>query len=149
MCDYIFSSTSILCVKYSHIQAMTCRYLNILKRMWLSWFRVKENIWSGHECDVENLRRVRNNVWEHDQDTLDSYMKYTFRERTEGAEGVCNHIESTISTNQTTQGSQEPKHQPKSTHGGSYDSSHICSRGCPCWASMESPLVLWKLDAPV
>ena len=40
------------------------------------------------------------------------------RERTEGAEGVCNTIErTTISTNHSPQSSQGLSHQPKSTHG--------------------------------
>jgi len=51
------------------------------------------------------------------------------RERTKGAEGVCNPIgRTTISGNQTPQISQGPK----STHGGTYGSSCICSRGWPC-----------------
>jgi len=58
------------------------------------------------------------------------------RERTEGAEGVCNPIGKTIiSTNQTTQSSQGLNHQPKSTHGGTHGSSCICSRGWHCLAS--------------
>jgi hypothetical protein len=56
------------------------------------------------------------------------------RERTEGAEGVCNPIgRTTISTNQSSQGLN---HQSKSTHGGTHSSSHICSRGWPCQESM-------------
>jgi hypothetical protein len=56
------------------------------------------------------------------------------RERTEGAEGVCNPIgRTTISTNQSSQGLN---HQQKSTHGGTYGSSHIFSREWPCQASM-------------
>jgi hypothetical protein len=52
------------------------------------------------------------------------------RERTEGAEGVCNPIgRTTISTNQILQNSQGLNHQPKSTHGGTHGSSHIYSRG--------------------
>jgi hypothetical protein len=59
------------------------------------------------------------------------------RERTEGAEGVYNPIgRTTISANQTPQSSQGLNHQPKITHGDSYGSSCICSRGWPCWASM-------------
>ena len=42
----------------------------------------------------------------------------------------------TVSTNQTPQSSQELNHQPKSTHGGTYGSSCICSRGWPCLVSM-------------
>ena len=58
-------------------------------------------------------------------------------ERTEGAEGVCNHIErTTMSTNQIHQSSQGLNHQPKSTHGGTHGSSCICSKGWPCLASM-------------
>jgi hypothetical protein len=53
---------------------------------------------------------------------------------TEGAEGDGNPIgKTTISTNQSTQGLN---HQPKSTHGGTHGSSHICSRGWPCWTSL-------------
>ena len=57
--------------------------------------------------------------------------------RTEGTEGVCNPIErTTILTNQTLQISQGINHQPKNTYGVTHDSSLICSRGWPCWASM-------------
>uniref|UniRef100_UPI00402B7EF4 uncharacterized protein LOC143313154 n=1 Tax=Arvicanthis niloticus TaxID=61156 RepID=UPI00402B7EF4 len=41
----------------------------------------------------------------------------------------------TISTNQTPQGSQGLNHQPKSTHGGTCGSSCICNRGWPCQTS--------------
>jgi hypothetical protein len=68
------------------------------------------------------------------------------REKTQGTEGVCNPTgRTTVSTNQT---SPELNHQPKSTHGGTHGSSHICSRG---WSSMgeEALGVLWRLSAPV
>ena len=59
------------------------------------------------------------------------------RERTEGDEGVFNPIErKTISTNQSPQSSQGLNPQPKSTHGGTHGSIHICSRGWPSWTSM-------------
>jgi hypothetical protein len=35
------------------------------------------------------------------------------------------------------QSSQGLNHQGKSTHGGSHDSSHICSKGWPCGTSMR------------
>jgi hypothetical protein len=55
------------------------------------------------------------------------------RERTEGAEGICNPIgRRTISTNQNPYNSQGLNHQPRSTYG----SSCICSRGWPCHVSM-------------
>jgi hypothetical protein len=56
-----------------------------------------------------------------------------FRGRTERAEGNCNPTgRATISSSQTPQNSQGLNHQPKSTHGGTHGSSHICSRGWPC-----------------
>ena len=59
------------------------------------------------------------------------------RERTKGAEGVCNFIgRTTISINQTSETCQGLNHQPKTTHGGTHGSSCMCSRGCPCQASM-------------
>jgi len=59
------------------------------------------------------------------------------RERTEGDEVVCNHIGSTIiSTNQTPQSYQGLNHQPKSTHGRTHGSSHICSRGSHCLSTV-------------
>jgi hypothetical protein len=59
------------------------------------------------------------------------------RERTELAEGVCTPIGRTaIPTNQATQSSQGLNHQPKSTYGGTHDSSHIYSRGWPCQTSV-------------
>jgi hypothetical protein len=51
------------------------------------------------------------------------------RERTEGAEGVCNLIEKTISTNQTLQNSQGLNHQPKSKHEWTHGSSVIENDG--------------------
>jgi hypothetical protein len=60
------------------------------------------------------------------------------RERTEGAEGVCNPIGRTVSTNQTPpQSSQGLNHQLKSTHGRTQGSSLINSRGWPYLASMK------------
>jgi hypothetical protein len=43
----------------------------------------------------------------------------------------------TIWTNQYHQSSQGVNHQPKSTHGGTHGSSHICSRRWACWISVE------------
>jgi hypothetical protein len=71
------------------------------------------------------------------------------RERTEGAEGVCNPIGRTLSTNQTFQSSQGLNHKPKSIHRGNHGSSYLCSRVLPYLGSMgEEALVLWNLDAP-
>jgi hypothetical protein len=57
------------------------------------------------------------------------------RERTEGAEGVCNPHRKNNNVNQPDpQSSQGLNHQPKNTHGGSHGSIHICSRGWPCQA---------------
>jgi hypothetical protein len=59
------------------------------------------------------------------------------RERTQGAEGVCSPIGgTTISTNQYPQSSQGLNHQPNKTHGGTHESSCICSRGWPSWSSV-------------
>jgi hypothetical protein len=64
------------------------------------------------------------------------------RERTHGVEGVCNPIGgTTILTNHTTQSSLGLNHQPKSTHGWTHGSSHICSRVWPCWTSMEGEVL--------
>jgi hypothetical protein len=38
--------------------------------------------------------------------------------------------------NQYPYSSQGLNHQPKSTHGGTHDSSRICSRGWPSWSSL-------------
>ena len=67
------------------------------------------------------------------------------RQRTEGAEGICNSIErTTVPTNQSSQGLN---HQPRSTHGRTHGSSCISSRGWPCWASMEEE-ALGPVKAP-
>jgi hypothetical protein len=58
------------------------------------------------------------------------------RGRTEGAEGNCNPIRRTVSTNWNTQSSQGLNHQPKSVHGGGNGSSCIYSREWPYLASM-------------
>ena len=59
------------------------------------------------------------------------------REKTEGAEGAWSPIGgTTIRIYQNPQSSQRLNHQPKSTHGGTHGSSHICSRGWPCLTSM-------------
>jgi len=56
------------------------------------------------------------------------------RERTVGAEQVCNPIRrTTIPTNRS---SQELNHQPKRTQEWTYGSSRIWIRGWPCWAWM-------------
>jgi hypothetical protein len=61
-------------------------------------------------------------------------LKGGVRGRTEGAEGICNSIGRTISTNQNSQSSQGLNHQPRSTHV--HGSSCICSRGWPSQLSM-------------
>ena len=59
------------------------------------------------------------------------------RERTEGAEGICDVIgKRTISTNQTPQNSQGLNYQPKSAHGGTHGSSHIYCNGWSCQTLM-------------
>ena len=58
------------------------------------------------------------------------------RERTEGAESVCNSLGRIISTNQTPQSSQWLNQQPKSIHGRTDGSSCICTRGWPYEVSM-------------
>jgi hypothetical protein len=85
-------------------------------------------------------KRLSSNHWTEHKD-----LNEGVRERTEGAEGVCNPIgRTTILTNQT----QGLNHQPKSTHGGTHGSSCICNRGLHYETSIEgSPLVLWRLDA--
>jgi hypothetical protein len=67
------------------------------------------------------------------------------RERTEGAEGLCNCIgRAILSTNQTSRGLN---HQTKSTHGATHGSSCICSRAWPCWTLMRGealdPVKAW------
>jgi hypothetical protein len=54
-------------------------------------------------------------------------------ERTQGAEGVS----FSPGTNQYSQNSQELNHHPKSRHGGTHDSSCICSIEWPCRSSMR------------
>jgi hypothetical protein len=59
------------------------------------------------------------------------------RERTQGAEGVCNPIgRITISTKQNPQSSQGLNHQPKSTHERTHGYSCICSKEWPYMASI-------------
>jgi len=54
------------------------------------------------------------------------------RERTEGSERICNPIEEQqYQPARLPQSSQGLNHQPKSTHGGTHDSSCLCNRG---WA---------------
>jgi hypothetical protein len=68
------------------------------------------------------------------------------RQRTEGAEWVCNPTGRTISTNQSSQGL---KHQPRSTHERTHGSIHICRRGWPCQTSMgEEGLGPLKAQCP-
>jgi hypothetical protein len=71
---------------------------------------------------------LRANHW-----TYHGVLNGGVRERTEEAKGVCNPIGRTTSTNLRSQGLN---HQPRSTHGGPHDSSHICSREWSCQASM-------------
>ena len=52
--------------------------------------------------------------------------------------GVCSPMEgATRSTGQTPWSSWGLDHQPKNTHGGTHGSSHICSRGLHCLASIR------------
>ena len=55
---------------------------------------------------------------------------------TEGAEGDCNPVGGTISTNWTPWSSQSLNHQAKTTHGWIHGSSYISSTGWPYLASM-------------
>jgi hypothetical protein len=41
-----------------------------------------------------------------------------------------------MSTDQTPRSFWEMDHQLKSTDGGTQGSSHLCSRGQPCWTSV-------------
>jgi hypothetical protein len=87
------------------------------------------------------------NLW-----TKHEVLNSGVRESTEGAKGVYSPIRRTIiSTKQNPQRSQGLTHHPKSTHGGTHGSSHICTRGCHCLASIggERPLILGRLDSPV
>jgi len=71
------------------------------------------------------------------------------RERSEGTQGVWNHIGRRTSTNQILQSSQRRNNQPMSPHGGTHDSSCICRREWLIWHQWEGRLlVLWKHDAP-
>ena len=59
------------------------------------------------------------------------------RERTQGAEGVCNPIGGIIIwTNQYPQNSQGLNHQPKSTNCGTHGSSWLYIIGWPSWSSV-------------
>jgi hypothetical protein len=64
---------------------------------------------------------------------------------------VCSPIGgTTIWTNQYPQSSQGLNHQPKITHGGTHDSSCMCSSGWPSWSSVrEEGLGPVRLYAPV
>ena len=56
----------------------------------------------------------------------------------EGAEGVCSHMEgATVSIGQDPWSSQALDNQPKSTHGGTHGTVHVCGRGWPCWTSVR------------
>jgi hypothetical protein len=65
------------------------------------------------------------------------------RERTQGAEEVCNPI----STNQSPQSSQGLSHQLRNTHGETHGSSHMCSKGWPCQASRKGGEALGSVKA--
>ena len=51
--------------------------------------------------------------------------------------GFATHREEKQYNQPDCQRSQGLNHQPKSTHGVTHGSSHICSRGWPCRASVE------------
>jgi hypothetical protein len=55
---------------------------------------------------------------------------------TDRAEGVCNPIGRTITTNQIPQSSQGLNHPPKNANRETHGSSCICSRGLPYLTSM-------------
>jgi hypothetical protein len=72
------------------------------------------------------------------------------RGRTEGAEGDCNPIGRTISTNRINQSSQGLNHQLKSTQGGPMAPAIYVAEDGLIWHQWEErPLVLCRLDAPV
>jgi len=71
---------------------------------------------------------VAENQW-----TENRVLNEEVSKRTEGAKGASNPIRTTMPTNQRFQGLN---HYPKGTHGQTYGSSCICSRGQPCWAPM-------------
>jgi hypothetical protein len=50
--------------------------------------------------------------------------------------GVATHRKKNNINQPDPQSSQKLNHQPKSTHGGTHGSSHICSRGWACQTSM-------------
>jgi hypothetical protein len=59
--------------------------------------------------------------------------------RTERTEGICNPIgRTTMSIKQISQGLN---HKPRSVHGETYGSSHICNRGWPLWVSVEEEAI--------
>jgi hypothetical protein len=62
------------------------------------------------------------------------------REKTEGAEVVCNSLgRTTISTNQS---SQEINHQPRSTHGPMASATYVAEDGLVWHQWEERPLLL-------
>jgi hypothetical protein len=73
------------------------------------------------------------------------------RERTEGAEVVCNPIgKTTLSINQTSQSSQGLNHLPKSTHWGVHGSAaYVAEDGLGGHRWEKRPLVLWRFEFPV
>jgi hypothetical protein len=58
------------------------------------------------------------------------------RERAEELKGFATHRKNNNINQPDLQSSQGLNHQPKTTHGGTHDSSRICSRGWPSQSSM-------------
>ena len=81
---------------------------------------------SSHIYNTQNLERIQCGV-----------LNGGVKEKTEGAEGVCNPIVRTISTNQTIQSSQGLSQQPRSTQG----SICMCSRVGHYQASVEGEVL--------
>jgi hypothetical protein len=71
--------------------------------------------------------------------------------KTVGAEGVCNLIgRTTISTKKDLPTLPGTNHQPKNTQGVPMAPVGYVAEDCLIWHHWEgSPLVLWRLDAPV
>jgi hypothetical protein len=86
-------------------------------------------IWLSPERPCQSLTNTE--VDAHSYWTEGGVPNRGVRERTEGAEGVCNNIK------QTPQSSQGLSHQPRSIQG----SSSICSRGWPCQPSMRGEVL--------
>jgi hypothetical protein len=95
--------------------------------IWLSSERLCQSLTN---TDVPEPDKYRCGCWQPTIGLSSGVLDGGVGEGTEGGERVCSPTGgTTVSTGLTPQSSQGLDYKPKSTHGGTHGSGHVCSRG--------------------